>query len=363
MNRKRFGLVAVAFAVTLGALGLPALAGKPGGKPGGGDPSYTLVDLLGLPGWALQSDGQFLTNRDATGILIAGNSHLYSEPGSPARRLPALWSVDAQGNLGPDDPLNLGLPSSAAEIEVVGINRSGVIVSTTRIANEKDDDDNWVFPSFVDIPGQPYQELPIPDGASRYTGLEGINDNGQIIGSYGLPDPDTPGSYVGYSAVWQVETDGTISGPVDLGFYAKHINNFGVMAGHLDGYPAIAWFEGETLVIDQLDTSLRFWGADTHALNDYPIGDDRLTVVGRSFRNEEGDYQAYDYMRGFAWRPFNADDPSTVLGTLGGRSSGARDVNNSGQIVGWADVREGWTARFHLQRWRNERPEFDGRCG
>ncbi len=40
----------------------------------------------------------------------------------------------------------------------------------------------------------------------------------------------------------------------------------------------------------------------------------------------------------YAWRPFDSSDPTTLLGTLGGRASEARDVNDLGQIVGWADT-------------------------
>lgn len=142
-------------------------------------------------------------------------------------------------------------------------------------------------------------------------------------------------------ALWQLNPDnGSVSDPTSLGqFNPRDINNFGVMAGEYEGFPAIAWLDGETLEIDQLDSSPRFWGADTNALNDYPIGDDRLTVVGQSFRNETGDHLAYDSRRGFAWRPFDAANPSTVLGTLGGRESEAMDVNRSGQIVGWSNTK------------------------
>ena len=59
---------------------------KPGGGGGGGTTNYTyaLIDLLGFPGWAVQSQGQFVANRDDAGeVLIGGNSHLYLDAAVP----------------------------------------------------------------------------------------------------------------------------------------------------------------------------------------------------------------------------------------------------------------------------------------
>jgi hypothetical protein len=57
---------------------------------------YALTDLLGLPGWALQSHGQFVINRDEAGdVMVAGNSHLY-RPNPPLSRFvecPGGWHV------------------------------------------------------------------------------------------------------------------------------------------------------------------------------------------------------------------------------------------------------------------------------
>ncbi len=59
-------------------------------------------------------------------------------------------------------------------------------------------------------------------------------------------------------------------------------------------------------------------------------------MVGTSIRDVTGDITAPD--RAFAWRPSDAGNPTTILGTLGGRDSVALAVNTQGEIVGWSDT-------------------------
>lgn len=306
-----------------------------GGKPND-NPAYTLTDLLGFPSNGYQSRGEFILNRDSDGnTLIAGDSRLYPDPEGPSEFHPALWRIDENGNYPSTDPLDLGIPTFARGVQVAGVTSQGVVVADTQRAVEKDADGNWVFPAYVDVPGMPYQELPAP--IDRKTGVSGINEDGQIIGSYQDIDPDDPTELIGVGAMWQLQADGSITGPTSLGeFFPVDINNHGVMAGRYQGWPAIAWYDGATLEIRQLDSSLRYAGARVTAINDLPIDDPGLSVVGYSFRDDAGDPSGH---RGYAWRPFDDSNPTTVLGTLGGNDSRARDVNVHGQIVGVADTR------------------------
>jgi probable HAF family extracellular repeat protein len=90
-------------------------------------------------------------------------------------------------------------------------------------------------------------------------------------------------------------------------------------------------------LIRDLDISLEFWGANVDGLNDCAIDDPRLTVIGTSRCDETGDFEAPD--RGFIWRPNDTDDPTTILGTLGGWGSVALGVNTHGDVVGWSDTK------------------------
>lgn len=325
------------------ALGLfcsaEALAVKPPPPPDDEPLPYMLVDLLGFPDNGYQSQGMFVTNQDIDGdILIGGNSRLYPDPDGPAIFHPAMWHVDIHGDFPETDPIDLGTPACGGSAAPRGMNALGVMVADTIMAVERDADGNWVWPAYVIIPGLPFQELTAP--FNRNTGAWAINDAGQIAGTYeDLNDPNDPESLWTFGAIWQLNPDGTLSGPTSLGeFVPRDINNFGVMVGYYMGWPTLAWFDDGTLLMEELDSSLEFSGAEVAAINNCPIDDPRLTVVGTSLRDATGDYYAPN--RGFAWRPFNAADPTTILGTLGGRDSVALDVNTSGVIVGWSDTKK-----------------------
>ena len=176
--------------------------------------------------------------------------------------------------------------------------------------------------------------------ASRNTDANGINDLGMIVGDFAIEDASSTSGLKYIGGLWQLNPDGTISDPISLGdFRPWKINNAGVIAGYYLGNPAIAWCQGEELMMQQLVGSSRFFAADVHAMNDFAIDDPRLTIVGTSRFNEAGEYDALDSRRGYAWRPFDIAHPTTVLGTLGGNESTAFDVNRHGEIVGYSDTR------------------------
>lgn len=277
-----------------------AEAKKPGGKP-----AYSTIDLLGFDNGDLgyQSQAWFVSERDATGGVAILGSAFERYPAAPYRdEFNALWNVDGNGTF--LEPLNLGHPPHA----------TGNIYLGTGGANNLGE---FVGDGFLYAPGQSY--LPLPPGN---TTARDINDLGQIVGSYPV-DPDEYDGRNSVGGLWQLHADGTLSDPQFLDFfYPVVINNYGVMAGSLYGDLAIAWLEAGELQVQFANAT-----GGVAAINDYPIGDPRLTVVGT------------DSNYGHAWRPFDNATPITVLGNLGAGGSTALDVNNHGQIVGYADTK------------------------
>lgn len=138
----------------------------------------------------------------------------------------------------------------------------------------------------------------------------GINNHGQVVGT-GLP------SNVGLHAfVWQ---NGTMQ---DLGTFggsngqAYGINDFGTIAGYMSTnenggtqYPLI-WKNGNM-------TDLGLPGGAAYAINNLD------QVVGRTPGGQA-----------FLWANHSLKD----IGTLGGLTSQAQDINDSGQVVGYSDT-------------------------
>jgi probable HAF family extracellular repeat protein len=144
----------------------------------------------------------------------------------------------------------------------------------------------------------------------------GINDSGTVVGT----------TYVNGTA------HGTIwsgSGATDLGAnsYALAINNSGEVAGGNGG--------AFTVVNGQLQSLANPPGIGWSAA--YGIND-AGTVVG------DGQL-ANGTFRGVVWSP---DGSVILLGTLGGNSSQATDINNNGEIVGFASVSSGYQHAFTM---------------
>ena len=201
---SRFWKQGVALAALATAVGLWCVSASLGAKPPGPVASYTLTDLLGFPNPGYyQSVGEFITNRDNGGVLIYGISYLAS-PGGPTEQHPALWTVDSSGAFPDTDPVDMGVPVSTRELRPAGINRFGVAVGSTGVAKLQDENGNWVFPSYVHMPGLGYQELHSP--VRRWVEATGINDAGFIVGTYTIQstEPNDEDGLEIVGGIWQV---------------------------------------------------------------------------------------------------------------------------------------------------------------
>jgi len=163
---------------------------------------------------------------------------------------------------------------------------------------------------------------------STPNGLQALSSGGSDAYAYGI---NNSGTVVGTTYV-NGTAHGTIwsgSGATDLGAnsYALAINNSGeVVGGNGEAFAAVN---------GQMESLGNPSGVDWSAA--YGIND-AGTVVG--------DGQLADgSFRGIIWSPAGS---MTLLGTFGGTSSQATDVNNSGEVVGFASVGSGYQHAFSM---------------
>jgi len=156
--------------------------------------------------------------------------------------------------------------------------------------------------------------LPLGVGTESYA--YGINNAGTVVGN----------TYIGgnsHGTIW------TTAGITDLGAntYATAINNSGEVVG--SNGSAFAVVNGR---LEDLAMPSNMNWSSAYGINDAG------TVVGDG-RLGNGTF------RGVIW---NADGTVTMLGTLGGASSEATDVNASGEVVGFASLASGYQQAFSM---------------
>lgn len=159
-----------------------------------------------------------------------------------------------------------------------------------------------------------FESLPLGAGTESYA--YGINSAGTAVGN----------TYIGgnsHGTIW------TSAGATDLGAntYATAINNSGEVVG--SNGSAFVVVNGQ---LEDLAMPSNMNWSSAYGINDagVVVGDGRL---------------ANGTFRGVIW---NADGTVTMLGTLGGSSSQATDVNNSGEVVGFASLASGYQHAFSV---------------
>jgi len=156
--------------------------------------------------------------------------------------------------------------------------------------------------------------LPLGVGTESYA--YGINNAGTVVGN----------TYIGgnsHGTIW------TSAGITDLGAntYATAINNSGEAVGSNGSAFAVVNGQLEDLAMPSNMNWSSAYGINAAGT---VVGDGRL---------------ANGTFRGVIW---NADGTVTMLGTLGGASSQATDVNDSGEVVGFASLASGYQQAFSM---------------
>ena len=325
---RRFGAVTAALLAIAALAALAMHSTAKGAKPGGGGTTatFTLTNLGGFTAYGtfLDSQARGIANPDAFGVVqVAG----YSRVAGNGLTMPwhaYVWSVSQTGtylatsDLGtlspPDDPY-------ANSTYGFGINNSGVVVGRIN---------NGATTAFVDFPGAgngtgmyllPFSAIA---GAHNYVAAA-VNDP-DAEGRFSIVGEVADANRIPHGLLWQVsgpDLNGNhaISVPIDLGaFVPTAINDSGVMVGHLAGFPAMATLaNGATLL------SLIAGDTAGGALGINNRGD----VVGWS-QPSSGTGQAIVWSNASAWNP-------VALKRLGSNApSRAYDINEQGQIVGYA---------------------------
>ncbi len=303
----------IALTITLISL-CPAHAKKRDNPGGGGgsqqDAAYTVVDL-----GEHQSQAWALTEPDGGGaVLVSGMTWL---PGPE----PIFWVVADDGSFSSAYP---GLPPGAREASINDMNEAGTVTVRTQGAGG-----GW----YLRIGGG-YEQVPFP---GSYAGALTINNLGDIGGEADF-------TFVGggwEGALWLCE-DGEYLDPIPLGpFQPRDMTDSGLMVGF--GYNELA--DRTEAAVAWLDENGVLQGEFLGILP----GTERSEAVAVSNNGEwiVGSCDSID----FIW---SSETGMIPLPTFGGYHNAALDVNNSGQVVGWADTRGGFSQTAVL--WENGVP-------
>ena len=256
------------------------------------------------------------------------------------------------------------LIGGSAHAQVVSINYPGATATLLNGINNKGE----AVGSYNDVLGRShgflysngvYSTLDYPGASS--TSLHGINDDGVIVGIYSLPS-DIGGCHgLRYSTI--LKSFQSINFPGSACTVMNGINNAGVMAGHSYVSSIFNTFivrDGNTFEI--ITNSIDFLALGIND-NDVVVGGAvfppypySIAAMGTS------DHVSYYDIPGYILTFFGINNDNRIVGTLGVPSSGIysgflkmngqhiiqsvpnsrmtffTDINDLGQIVGWADT-------------------------
>ncbi|RPJ12745.1 MAG: DUF3466 family protein [Deltaproteobacteria bacterium] len=165
---------------------------------------------------------------------------------------------------------------------------------------------------------------------------EAVNDHGQVVGYARVKRGD---SWVKHAFLWESGVMIDLGAPEEADSNAVAINASGQVTGTIrffqqkhPQFSAFIWSHETGMTI--LGT-LGGVSSAAHDIND--AGD----VVGASMT-----IQGY-------WHPFLLRPGGNMidLGTLGGRDASAEDINNAGQVVGWSELKRGDTKTRRAFLW------------
>jgi hypothetical protein len=270
-------------------------------------PSYLPLPAGGLPGGAV-------TAADSAGGY-AGYSYKFENWSYTSHAL--RWSSDGKVT-------DLGaLPGAYEDVVVTGVNRNGTVVGWTTGPQGFRSRDGKLEP------------LPLPAGAYGAQ-VEGINDNGDIVGSAQSTPPDTAPRTVYAPVLWPADGSApvTLTGlPATGQAKAKAIDQDGTVL--VEHYPTRDDSSGAT--------ALYLWKAGTARKLTNPS--DTTTVRGNDLSNGRVVGETY---------PASGFDGGGVLWDQNGTpsrpptSAYLRSINRSGQSVGWSLGSPGSYAAWQL---------------
>lgn len=313
------------------ALTTLVVAGLATSQPAAAASLYSITDLgslnptatgfdAGSFGYGINDSGQVV----GSSVIAGGYSHAFrTAPNS------AINPVT-------DDLGTLGGNNSTA----YGINNSGQVVGDSHTGNYNSGGRPY-YHAFLYSNGR-MQDLGTLGGQESYA--YGINDSGQVVGysdtSQQPPDYNIPISHAFLYSNGRMQDLGTLSGQFSN---ASDINDSGQVVGTADTASGDnhAFLYNERGPLQDLGT---LGGQESTA---FGINDSGQVVgaaeTGATYQSDDAKSGVNPISHAFL---YNGSGPLQDLGTLGGPTSTAYDINNFGEVIGTADTPDGLGSAF-----------------
>lgn len=292
-----------------------------------GEQSTATLEIVDNDRYVINDIGVLSEYGSVADINNAGQVVGYSDPtGGDTSDQAFIWDkLTGKRDLG-----TLGGDSSRAN----AINNVGQVTGVAETASGRDRAFLWSKSTGMKSLGVPKGEK----AAALDTAGAGINDKGQVVGDSStiyFNDGQQVAEYPAGSFIWDKHTGFTT---IEFGSgydSVSDINNSGQVAGDSGnqyGGQAYRWSKnGGAIELDDLANENHTYASGINDLNQ---------VVGGSYTLNGGTHA-------FLW---NQSGAATDLGTLKGKKyadSGANDINNAGQVVGFSDLSNSDFANRH----------------